>query len=366
MNSILDHSLVKNPVSGKWPYVYGNPPLGDNRKIVAFNGEEASGARGSEDPASYYYNCIGGTVNLRPVPGSAPMTNATCGSGYTSYDEHPGYDYRAALNTKVKAAAPGKVVSGGCVLNGIARCSDWGYVGIDHGNGYITQYGHLDKIYVPTSGTMVYEGQVIGLSGKKAPTGYSLSPHLHFEVLKILGSTFTGNNYVVVDPYGWVGSGSDPLTTGSIADPRYIANGITNSLLWADRCDRFTAAEPVKSGYGAAYNVFSAYKEVLLKVACSNTNLTFTVGNGSPTQYIYRYGYEWWDNAWKPITFTGANQSGDWLIGQAQASRSRLSSEVGKESYFVAYTCVKQGDVWKCGCRDSACSTGYWQEQSFK
>ena len=362
MNSVLDHSLVKNPVSGKWPYVYGNPPLGDNKEIVAFNGEKANGARGSEDPSSKYYDCIGGTINLRPTPNSAPMTNATCGSGYASYDEHPAYDYRAVLNTKVKAAAPGKVVSGRCVPNGITSCSNWGYVGIDHGNGYITQYGHLNTVYV-SAGATVYEGQVIGLVGHK---GLPNGDHLHFEVLKILGSTFTGSNYVVVDPYGWVGSGSDPLTTGSTADPRYMTNGVTNSLLWADRCDRLTAAEPVKSGYGAAYNVFSAYKEVLLRATCSSSKLTFTVGNGSSTQYVYRYGYEWQDGTWSPITFTGANPSGDWFIGQAQVSRSRPSSEIGKESYFVAYTCVKQGDVWKCGCRDSACTTASWQQQSFK
>lgn len=365
MNSILDHSLVKNPVSGKWPYVYGNPPLGDNKKVVAFNGEVANGARSSEDPQSYYYDCIGGTINLRPTSGSAPMTNATCGAGFASYDEHPGYDYRATLNTKVKAAAPGKVVRGRCALNGIGNCSDWGYVGIDHGNGYITQYGHLNSVYVSTPGATVYEGQVIGLVGHKGLS--ENNNHLHFEVLKILGATFTGNNFVVVDPYGWVGNGGDPLTAGSIADPRYAANGVVNSLLWADRCDRLTAADPVATGYGAPYNVFSPYKNVLLKAACTNTTVTFTIGDGSSTQYVYRYAYEWSGTKWSQIALTGTNPSGDWFIGQAQASRSRIASEVGKESSFVAYTCFKEeGSVTKCGCRDSACTTQYWQKQTYK
>ncbi len=350
MNSVLDHSLKQNPNS-MWQFGTLNSGGGDG-VIVAFNGEKANGT-----PAPGDIVCIGGTINLRPTPSSGPMTNTRgCAAGYTSYDEHPGYDYRAALNTKIKAAAPGKVVNVSgvrCINTNLpSGCVAWGYVGIDHGNGYITQYGHLNDIYVPTPGATVYEGQVIGLSGQKAAPGFSVLPHLHFEVLKKIGT-----EYLVVDPYGWVGSGSDPL---------YSASNVPPALLWADRCDRLTAAEPVKSGYGAAYNVFSAYKEVLLRASCSNSKLTFTVGNGSPTQYVYRYGYEWRDGAWKPITFTGATPSGDWFIGQAQVSRSRVSSEIGKESYFVAYTCVKQGDVWKCGCRDSACTTASWQQQSFK
>jgi murein DD-endopeptidase MepM/ murein hydrolase activator NlpD len=348
MNSILDHSLKQNPNS-MWQFGTLNSGGGDG-VIVAFNGERVSGT-----PKSTDVTCIGGRINLRPTSSSLPMTNASgCGSGYTSYDEHPGYDYRAALNTKVKAAAPGRVVNiagVGCINTNLpGGCNAFGYVGIDHGNGYITQYGHLIPTSIKVSaGATVYEGQVIGLAGH---TGLTSGDHLHFEVLKKIGT-----EYLVVDPYGWVGSGSDPL---------YSASNVPPALLWADRCDRFTAAEPVKSGYGAAYNVFSAYKEVLLRASCSNSKLTFTVGNGSPTQYVYRYGYEWQDGTWSPITFTGANPSGDWFIGQAQVSRSRLSSEIGKESYFVAYTCVKQGDVWKCGCRDSACTTASWQQQSFK
>jgi murein DD-endopeptidase MepM/ murein hydrolase activator NlpD len=80
----------------------------------------------------------------------------------------------------VYAADGGTVIVAGWIDN-------TGYgnrVMIDHGNGFITLYGHLSKIIVGV-GQHVNKGQQIGFEGS---TGRSTGPHLHFEIRRTNGS----------------------------------------------------------------------------------------------------------------------------------------------------------------------------------
>jgi Peptidase family M23 len=96
-----------------------------------------------------------------------------------------------------------------------APCDAWGWVGIDHGNGYISQYGHLQVSDIKvTARQKVTKGQLIGLSGKTTPPTDSVGPHLHFEVLK-----FVNGQYLFVDPYGW--------SSTTELDPLYCPDQIT-------------------------------------------------------------------------------------------------------------------------------------------
>ena len=84
-------------------------------------------------------------------------------------------DIGTSVGTPILAAASGEII--------IARSSGWNggygrYVVISHYNGTQTVYGHLSELFV-SDGEIVYQGQVIGLSGN---TGNSTGPHLHFEV----------------------------------------------------------------------------------------------------------------------------------------------------------------------------------------
>ena len=89
---------------------------------------------------------------------------------------HKGVDIAAGFGTPVLAADSGRVFVAGWPDN-------TGYgnrVMIDHGNGYVTLYGHLSRIYV-TAGQTVKRGDQVGAEGS---TGRSTGPHLHFEIRK--------------------------------------------------------------------------------------------------------------------------------------------------------------------------------------
>ena len=85
---------------------------------------------------------------------------------------HAGVDLAAPHGTPVVAAGAGVVVRAG-MADGYGNA-----VLIDHGNGYLTHYGHLSVIGV-REGQRVSAGQPIGNEGS---TGHSTGPHLHFEV----------------------------------------------------------------------------------------------------------------------------------------------------------------------------------------
>jgi hypothetical protein len=89
---------------------------------------------------------------------------------------HSGIDMGIPKNTTIYAAASGKVTIAGHL--GGTMGSYGRLVQIDHGNGFITRYGHNEKLLVKVGDT-VKRGDKIALSGN---TGNSTGPHCHFEV----------------------------------------------------------------------------------------------------------------------------------------------------------------------------------------
>ena len=71
------------------------------------------------------------------------------------------------------------------------------FVIIDHGNDFLTLYGHLTKVLVEP-GDVVRQGDLIGLMGS---TGYSTGEHLHLEI-RYQGYILNPINYVdlSIDP----------------------------------------------------------------------------------------------------------------------------------------------------------------------
>lgn len=86
---------------------------------------------------------------------------------------HAGVDFAGKLGSDVVAVAAGVVTFSG-------RRSGYGnLVEINHGNGYMTRYGHNLKNLVNV-GQTIKKGELIA---KMGTTGRSTGPHVHFEVI---------------------------------------------------------------------------------------------------------------------------------------------------------------------------------------
>lgn len=277
VNSTFDHSMLDAATH----YVI----YGCDKTVAAFTGTTAIYGPG--------YPILGVGCNAGykvrnvqfppPIDLTPDMTYYGWGSpGYLFYDGHPGIDYVAAMDTQVYAAANGTV-------HYPARIVGLGYPAAayhvmeivpDHPPAipptYVIYYLHLDTyigqekipvndpdplpgcaatVYLPLDeATQVQAGCLVALSGKAAPPIYHYSPHLHFEVHKVVpaplvlarfgaraadvcvdgvvGQTF---DCVPVDPYGWTGDTTvcDPVTgLADSGDPYYCLTGVASSRLW--------------------------------------------------------------------------------------------------------------------------------------
>ena len=98
---------------------------------------------------------------------------------------HAGVDFAARQGANVQAVAAG-------IVSDVGERFGYGLlVEINHGNGYVTRYGHNDTALV-TVGDRVRKGQAISLVGD---SGRSTGPHVHFEVL-LNGRTVNPHQYI--------------------------------------------------------------------------------------------------------------------------------------------------------------------------
>lgn len=146
---------------------------GGSRELRAWEQDLQTAGRGANTGtggANATNSCGGGPV----ASGFGWPANSQNISGNGYGPGHLGLDIEAAEGDPVYAAGTGIVTMAQGGWN-------YGYgnvVQIDHGNGYVTVYAHLNSINV-TQCTPVGQGTVVGGAGN---TGNSFGPHLHFEV----------------------------------------------------------------------------------------------------------------------------------------------------------------------------------------
>ncbi|MGY1855532.1 M23 family metallopeptidase [Modestobacter sp. SYSU DS0290] len=119
-----------------------------------------------------------------PVQGA----RLTSGFGYRWGTLHAGIDFAAPLGTPEYAVMDGVVIRAGAASGfGLA-------VYVQHADGDVTVYGHMQEILV-SEGQTVRAGDTIALLGN---TGQSTGPHLHFEVHR------GGLDGERIDPLPWL------------------------------------------------------------------------------------------------------------------------------------------------------------------
>jgi len=110
------------------------------------------------------------------VPASGSVTGIV-GNHCGYADTHQGTDIARSSGGPVLAAADGRVTG---VVRSTATTGYGTQITIEHGNGYMTRYGHLVfSSPLVSVGQTVTKGQQIGSMGS---TGKSTGVHLHFEV----------------------------------------------------------------------------------------------------------------------------------------------------------------------------------------
>jgi murein DD-endopeptidase MepM/ murein hydrolase activator NlpD len=129
-------------------------------------------------------------------------------------DGHSGYDWSMPIGTKLFAVAAGTVTQAFLTHPPVycraqdRNVTDNATIEIEHtltdGTKVRSRYIHVNTISVAV-GAAVTAGQQIGNSGNR---GCSFGPHLHFEVMRKVGTSWR-----LIDPYGWTSATTDPWTT---------------------------------------------------------------------------------------------------------------------------------------------------------
>ncbi|WP_176081997.1 M23 family metallopeptidase [Paraburkholderia tropica] len=194
---------------------------------------ESSAARANTHAVAGEVDCMSATLSalehavalhevaLQAYPGRRPTDGGRMGSPFGNRIDpfskrlsfHPGVDLVAPTGTPILAAAGGRVIFAG------QKAGYGNAVEIDHGNGFITRYGHASKLDVK-AGDVVLPGEHIADVGS---TGRSTGPHLHFEVI-VRGAQVNPSDYLALFGAYRVGAANGAGQSAS-AERANAANG---------------------------------------------------------------------------------------------------------------------------------------------
>jgi murein DD-endopeptidase MepM/ murein hydrolase activator NlpD len=124
-------------------------------------------------------------INIPSLPPVKSLTEENLVSGFgirinpfhKGNYHHDGIDIALPIRSEVIATGNGRVL---LANHSDAKGGFGNYIEVDHGNGLVSRYAHLQDVTV-FAGQKITKGQVIGTVGS---SGGSAAPHLHYEILK--------------------------------------------------------------------------------------------------------------------------------------------------------------------------------------
>ena len=162
-------SNKKNSKGG--PYIPDKGILSKDKKL----NEKVSAIFENMEDLDYYKQVVQGTPIGKPV--WSYWVTSRFGGRLDPFKKskatHKGVDLASMTGNKIKVKARGRVTRSD-VANGYGNL-----IVIDHGNGFVTKYGHLSKRYVKKGDIVEFDDAI----GEVGSTGRSTGPHLHYEVL---------------------------------------------------------------------------------------------------------------------------------------------------------------------------------------
>ena len=143
-------------------------------------------------------------------------------------------------------------------------------------------------------------------------------------------------------------------------------------------CSRILDASDWKdfAGFAPPYDV-SYHNTLLIQTKCEEGgNIAVQAGSveippdtGVPIRYVYRVGYYHNGTNWISFDYHGDEvpRYPDWYYENASTVLTNPTQfQEEKGTVVVAYVCTWTDSSWKCGCRDAACETSYWNVQVAK
>lgn len=230
MTSAFDHHYPDYTCSVGGPNTYNCKTR--KFEIAIWEGEVARPVKAN---GTIYCYKPGSTVVLSPdVCGYISGYHGVTGESQIFYDGHDGYDWALPSGSAILAAASGKVIS-------VGEDGNYGWtVRLDHNNGYITAYSHLERnAQNPTVNSIVNVGEQIGVQGC---TGKCGGAHLHFRVF---------HNGKVTDPFGWCYYCTNPPS-----DPLQLYEGEISKNLWYGTNPRSLGEAPKRDNIGVIWGAF--------------------------------------------------------------------------------------------------------------